>query len=927
MAAISPSGDTPEKKPGDVIPDAVDNDLESASSSDSEMDSFSHESASPGDLECRESPGSGPLAAANSTAVCLFESDEKSAWDALESKRRHRKTTTSQSTAAAAGAGGDVELEALLGAEANAAPLEKKKENEAGTGTPSGDGGARGGAEEDPERAGVGRQKPASSDSVGDGGKRGAEGTEKLLPPPARRSCCCCRRLLCCRCRCRCFSGCWQRLNRFLCPAKPRRKPRETQPLLNRASTRQHLEISLQAVTISWLLMSCALIFCTREGVKRNDILSRITAGSVIGFFIGFIIICVVPIMKVFGLRGETVAKIQIPLMELYLVIFPCAVGLLATNAYSQLNLIRWELLNSILYILCTAAVVVCPIGTIIGMCMFIHKTRKHYVLSNMPLMTSISSTLRKPMAWASVGSVVFVLWLTTIFVSIMMLPFALILKSTSRLQAQNYASASLPVEGKADCKIMICGWKKSFKVTELGDVLASKLGRPITLSDQKEFGNRCFLSVPTEADAKSLQTLTPLPFRGEMLKIVALVKKPPPGRVLEMALHAYVTRSYNSEAKFLDLSSLKTKIDVTTMDLNLSTTYSTLWKVLLRCAPQIESLSFSGNNIHSLSGFDHYEATKLRDLKNFCFSNNAISEMVQVNHLKRLRVRELDFRQNPIFGLQNYKMEVEKKFPQLRFLDGAEVKMLRSFVLPGYIVTGTSELPAQITDYSDCEDTRRTASQFLTMFFEKFDQERGDLRDAYTDQSFFSMSMLGEKRFQDTFRASNRNLLRLNDSSDRQSSLLRFGKQEIQQFIGSMPTTAHHLNECSFDSYVIQSMPGVILLCIQCYGRLSMNENSYSFSRTFLLAPNKSGVAQTLWPVVILNDQLHLEDFVRLLVPRKRNERAEILAALMKQTRLLEVYATQCLESTQWNYDEALAAFQSRMSAGAIPPAAFQQP
>ncbi|KAH3732982.1 TAP Cterminal subfamily protein [Pelomyxa schiedti] len=476
---------------------------------------------------------------------------------------------------------------------------------------------------------------------------------------------------------------------------------------------------------------------------------------------------------------------------------------------------------------------------------------------------------------------------------------------------------------------VMVSNWKTYYKVGAVMDFIKSKLDKPIAIIEPRVFGPRCFFEVSTQAEAMSFQALSPLLYKSEKLIITAVTPKTggtaqSSGRVLESAIQEYVNRAYNREAKFLDLSSLRTKISVTTVDFNVTATYATLWRILARSTPQVESLSFSGNNISTLTGFGLAEVTRLKDLKNFSFSNNTISEIQQLDHLKRIRVRELDLRQNPIYGLANYKTDVERKFPQLRFLDGAEVKMLRAFVLPSFITSGAAELPPQIPDFTDTEDTRRTAAQFLTMFFDKYDKDRTELRDAYTEQSFFSMSMLGGKGIQEAFRTSNRNLLRAHDTAN-DASLLRFGKQQILQIIGSMPTSTHHLQECTFDSYVVQSMPGAILLCINCYGRVSMNDTSYSFTRTFLLAPNRSGIAQDVWPIVILNDQLHMEDFCRLLVPKKRDDHAELANKLIRETRLLECYAVQCLESTNWNYDEALAAFKTRYATGGIPPSAFQ--
>ncbi|KAH3763934.1 TAP Cterminal subfamily protein [Pelomyxa schiedti] len=472
---------------------------------------------------------------------------------------------------------------------------------------------------------------------------------------------------------------------------------------------------------------------------------------------------------------------------------------------------------------------------------------------------------------------------------------------------------------------VVISPWKPNFKVPEVQELIQVKLGKPITFSGTNIIGSKLFLSVPTQDIVTSIQAISPLVYKNTNLTLAA-VQQPTlsPAKSLEQAFTAYVHQAYNKQAKFLDLSSIQSKINVQA-DLNLAPVFLSLWKVMWSQCPQIESISFAGNKLTTLRGLGHSMAVQLRDLKNFSFSNNCISELEELDHLKRLRVRELDLRMNPVFSLANYQGAVERKFPQLRILDGAQVQMLRRVAsLPSWITTGVADLPPCIPNFSDSDATRQTAAGFITRFFDKFDKDRGDLVASYTDQSFFSMSLLGCRSLQDSFRDINRNILRLTGPSDK-PEILRFGKQSIQQLIGSLPTTVHDPNDFSFDSYVVQSIPGAALLSIHCYGRVSMNAKDYAFTRTFLLAPNTSGVNTDIWPVLILNDQLHLDDFKTLLVTPQTNDRSSLMARLMQQTRLIEVYAEQCLSSTNWNYDEALAQFQKLQASGGIPPSCYQ--
>ncbi|KAH3756485.1 TAP Cterminal subfamily protein [Pelomyxa schiedti] len=445
---------------------------------------------------------------------------------------------------------------------------------------------------------------------------------------------------------------------------------------------------------------------------------------------------------------------------------------------------------------------------------------------------------------------------------------------------------------------------------SELVTFLKSKLPKPIPFSNVKMIAPRKLsFSVPSLKEANDLAAFSGTVFKTTPLKITVVssaLKRENAKRAisLENSLTQLVKASYLPGSKFLDLSSLQHKFTLDQVDLNTITMYSTLWLVARKECPQIETISLEGNNICSLAGFSLSAIIFLRDLKNFSLRNNSISEMSDLEHLRNARVRELDLRENPVSGLLNYRSEVERKFPHLRFLDGVEVKMLRSFNLPAFITTGV-QLPECIPNYRDTSETSDAATSFMRRYFDAFDHSRDTLLGAYVDTSLFSVDTRGTPA-EDIFGEMNRNLYFC--PKDKQSPTLLHGTQQICRYLNSLPATTHSLANFTMDAL----WPG-------------FRDHSFAFTRTFLLARNPNALSPGSWPQVIINDQLHFCSDPSMLVLKAPATGSPImLAQLMQDTNLLECYALQCLQSAQWNHDAAMESFNRLKAQGKIPAEAL---
>eukprot|EP01106_Pelomyxa_sp_JSP_P001501 TRINITY_DN1227_c0_g1_i3.p1 TRINITY_DN1227_c0_g1~~TRINITY_DN1227_c0_g1_i3.p1 ORF type:complete len:535 (-),score=160.08 TRINITY_DN1227_c0_g1_i3:62-1588(-) len=497
-------------------------------------------------------------------------------------------------------------------------------------------------------------------------------------------------------------------------------------------------------------------------------------------------------------------------------------------------------------------------------------------------------------------------------------------------------------LEDASAFQVMVTGFKANTSVEVIMNALATRSGHSITYSNAQILNHRLFFTVTTQREAEQLCSLSPFLINNDKVTMSYSANAQRRDNMkrfsaIERAMQEYVGASYDQRRKYLDMSSVNSKIKGVTIDFNSPSLCNGMWRTLLRVCPSVETVNFANNGIKTLAGF--VSSASLKFLRNFCFSNNEIAEVKDIGFLKHIRImRELDFRQNPVVMAPGYKTEVEHMFASLRFLDGEQVKYLRNFRLPSFCGGGVV-FPPMLPFYCDDDTTRSLATQFLTKYFELFDKQRELLLDAYSDTSRFSITVtMPEDRTTPSKLTSmdrfDRNLLR-RTSIDSQRELLRTGRLRISEMIVGLPPTSHRLADCSMDAYVSTKLsPSSPVMLVHTLGPLVLGESNVAFNRTFVLVPNPN--SRGGWPVTIVNDQLHLRPLMGPVVPPPQppapatpaldGQRQAMVQQLMGETRLVEQYALQCLDAASWDYQRALSLFQISKDQSKLPPEAFRQ-
>lgn len=202
-----------------------------------------------------------------------------------------------------------------------------------------------------------------------------------------------------------------------------------------------------------------------------------------------------------------------------------------------------------------------------------------------------------------------------------------------------------------------------------------------------------------------------------------------------------------------------------------------------------------------------------------------------------------------------------------------------------------------------------------------------------------------------------NRNLFRINDNARRQK-LLKQGRLPVVSYITEMPRTKHLLDTFTMD--ITLATQAMMFITITGYFQ-EMNTKDQPiryFNRTFIIVSVETG------GYCIRNEQLHIsqppEAQVRQLVqqlnqqlnqqqsqpaqpsvePEKSSEmtpvmsetevtnveeiKKQMIVNLSQQTNMNMEWSLKCLQETNWNYDNAISAFQEFFNLGQIPSEAF---
>ncbi|KAK3945286.1 hypothetical protein QBC46DRAFT_371799 [Diplogelasinospora grovesii] len=480
---------------------------------------------------------------------------------------------------------------------------------------------------------------------------------------------------------------------------------------------------------------------------------------------------------------------------------------------------------------------------------------------------------------------------------------------------------------------------------------------KEITIGRCAMDGDYVWISVKKD-DAPDLLRLSGYSYAGAPLTITETTEPmPTPGekKSAEAAetlqkLTMVLANRYKPAERLLDLSSLAEDPILNSMGTFGSQTLAEKsFKALLKIASEqyksaeekreaIQAVSLANNFIKDVDQVLQLSYS-LPQLKRLDLSNNNLNALSNISKWKHKfrHLEELHVTGNPIEMQENYANELLTWYPTLQILNGQRVRTAEEASK-----TAPHAPLAQLPSAGD----PNLANAFLQAFLPLFDNDRPRLvAEFYDEDSTFSVATIpGSERplpwkSYDMFQTLG------TEHPDTQKRLFT-GSALISDVWSVLPMTRHtgvdQPGQFLVDSHVFPSgnaaVPGLMIIVNGRLEEADLTTNTVgtrSFSRTFLLGPNKTGQPH---PYRVVSDQLTLHDWKQSAVVGSsptptvasavldESIRAQLIQGLSKQTGMTAQYSEMCLAGTaNWNFEAALKSFEEQKAN--LPATAFITP
>ncbi|XP_014285683.1 nuclear RNA export factor 1 isoform X2 [Halyomorpha halys] len=435
----------------------------------------------------------------------------------------------------------------------------------------------------------------------------------------------------------------------------------------------------------------------------------------------------------------------------------------------------------------------------------------------------------------------------------------------------------------------------------------------------------------------------------------------------LSTAIKGVMSTRYNAELKTLNLSKFHSDGLFISQDvfcpLNRPNIMMAVLDIIGEIIPDLIALDLSDNKLNVT---EHMKlmVEKCPNVKMLHLGNNKLRDIKQLEALKGLPLEELILDGNSLcdrFSEQEtYIRAVRQRFPKVIKLDGMDLPPPILFD-----VEDEGRLPVSRPSFLASEEGAIVVRQFIEQYYFLYDAEgsREPLHQAYHDSAVFSLDAYappGEPYGQmGPYLAESRNLTRVSNL-DRRVRLMKKGKLSIVEALNHLPRTKHYPTTFHIDLVIFTPQLIQLNVCGLFSETVKKTPMRY-FNRVFLIVPTGSGFC-------IINDQLTVLLATSEQVKKYNKIKAEAAAAAasqpdvpppvvpvpvpvpealpvanaipvaepdlaMKQqmvttlaanTGMNLIWSEKCLNETNWNFEQAMFAFNKLQKAGSIPAQAF---
>eukprot|EP00818_Percolomonas_sp_WS_P010726 CAMPEP_0117438044 /NCGR_PEP_ID=MMETSP0759-20121206/1846_1 /TAXON_ID=63605 /ORGANISM="Percolomonas cosmopolitus, Strain WS" /LENGTH=386 /DNA_ID=CAMNT_0005229715 /DNA_START=795 /DNA_END=1955 /DNA_ORIENTATION=- len=359
-----------------------------------------------------------------------------------------------------------------------------------------------------------------------------------------------------------------------------------------------------------------------------------------------------------------------------------------------------------------------------------------------------------------------------------------------------------------------------------------------------------------------------------------------------------------------------------------------------------IHAISLANNGITSMDPYQKI-GNIFPNIKQLIFDNNNISHVIEFNKLSSAsHLESLSFVSNPCANQNPIQLTA---LTNLKTVNGQPFKTQMASSQD----IANMKLPAVNTASVDPSVSTIVQSFVLKYvgIFQQAPSNRQELMYAYDQNAIFSHTV-NPSHDMETDRSSKDDLhelrkMKSHDVSFNRTFEPRSGSQDIVKFLcKSFPPMMFNTN-FSVDAHLLQIPTGEpVKVIVSIYGQLQLNNIIRNYNRTFVLLPADQQGKERGWEVKIVNDMFNILarvndtdlDFKPSATTAtgfggttgsgfgtfgQQNDQTTKIQQLCQQTNMTEHYSKVCLESSNWDLNQALQLFNQHRQT--LPPNAFK--
>jgi nuclear RNA export factor len=514
--------------------------------------------------------------------------------------------------------------------------------------------------------------------------------------------------------------------------------------------------------------------------------------------------------------------------------------------------------------------------------------------------------------------------------------------------------------------------------------------------SNQSTDNSALYFCVKTQGEVDLIRSFNGANYNGKALNIQIKTTggsssdgggrggKASPAEVARI-LPQVILANYNAELRLLNLGGINAKQQSFRAEMNNIMFMKTLIRAIQETVPQVVTINFEANRIKTLAGFT-FIGQALPALENLSFEDNELSDVKEIENLSKTKLLLVIFRGNPMVSDARFEAEVRMHLTSLKMLDSTPIAPLITFDVDTSSISSTSAIPPSRESFFENPAQKQWVYDFLTKFFLCYDSNRSELLRAYIDESILSITVSSyglDKHSRDDgggrggrggrggkfgqqgeqhhgmdptigkYMNYSRNLAKLRDREQVRARVLT-GRISILHTLGQLPASRHSKDDMVVDALTLPALGAAAqMILVTMHGHFwesqafgSADGSNVAFDRTLVLAlaPQGSEALAAGWPAMIVNDQLHIRNYIAPTsklpggagaaglgtlamgaAPTMGAMQTQLIEKLMMTTKLRATFARQCLESVNWNYDAAVQQFWTFHSTGRVTPDMLQ--